>query len=199
MNKHILATSITCILISALLSGCGSNINNLGSDIKSGFKGIFLKEETLKVGVKEAYITEDLDAKSKKIKKVKLNEEILVIGLKDNDYWYKVLTPKMEGYIPINAMINISVTNEAAQGLSKVWDFFKPDKTAQTANTMKEKGWTETEDATTHAKGYGKKKVNIKKKKNRYDEKYINKFFVSLSESKSENSIKRFRKQGGLN
>ncbi len=73
-----------------LLTGCSKNISNIGKDIK----GAFLQEEKLKVAVKKAYITEETDAKSKIIKAVNFDDELLVIGLKENEFWFKVLTPK---------------------------------------------------------------------------------------------------------
>lgn len=105
-----------------LFTGCAQNLNELGQNISNKVQTAFLIEKDLKVGVKKAYISQDTDAKSQSISEVRLDEELKVIGLKDNEEWYKVLTPNKEGYIPKSAMIDVTIGDSLSKLLGFVWE-----------------------------------------------------------------------------
>lgn len=129
-----------------LFTGCAQNLNELGQNISNKVQTAFLIEKDLKVGVKKAYISQDTDAKSQSISEVRLDEELKVIGLKDNEEWYKVLTPNKEGYIPKSAMIDVTIGDSLSKLLGFVWGKTK-NKELKTETTFeaKNKKWSDHE------------------------------------------------------
>lgn len=185
------------IFFSIIFTGCASNYNDIGKNIKTAF----LSEETLKVGVKKAYVTKTTDAKSDIIASVELNEELIVIGLVDNEYWFKVLSPNKEGYIPRTAMLEVTVLDSLGKTLSTLWGTVKNknDKTKTTFDANV-KDWSDNTEPRNLVKGFDKDKTedNSIQKKPIYNEKKIDSYFADLSSNSSEESLNLFRKDGGL-
>lgn len=188
------------ISFSIVFSGCAASYNNVTQNLETNVKGIFSIERTMKVGVKKAYISKETDAKSNIISSVELNEKLLIIGLADNENWFKVVTPKKEGFIPKSAMIQVSITDSIGKTLSFLWSKVKNKKDVKTTTfTIKNKNWSDDERVRVQGKGYGENKQNyLTGKKPRYNEQYLDKFFKSLSADSSQYKIKSFRNSGGL-
>lgn len=184
-------------------AGMWDSLTSGVSDLTKGVKNSFNQEKKIKIAVKKAYITKKQDAKSSIVKTLKFADEIKVIGVESNDYWYKVLDEKYSGYIPVSVEHEKTFLGELGSASETLWNFATKKENSNKGDVaLKEKNWTDNEDMELHVKGASEDDAKTKKankiKKSKYDREYIEKVFASLSQSTSYKNVKKFRKKGGL-
>lgn len=174
-------------------------------------KSIGISSNLKYVGVKEAYLHNSNNVKSKKMAKLSLGDKLVVIDSNQSKIWQKVEfsnnedSSKLFGYVPKNILVEDSIQNNLFSFLNKsskntnnkISTFTKKDNNKKI--NIKNKGFSDEEDTErSYKKGFvssNSKMTNINSKKD-----FIFNEIAMNIESKplDEDTVKQFISKGRL-
>lgn len=182
--------------LTLLFTGCTGGVVNSLSDVSNSLKSLTNQTVENKVLVKNAYITEKCDGKSRIIKKVTINNTLYVKESPENVNWLNVFEANSKtpfGCIP-KSITNYKEFSDSFTDLggNTLELFLKTEK-----EQFKAKGFTKEErNRFSSKKGFTIEEENSRKKLYNYEYAYVYNYLSQLNTIKNPNAD--FKSKGGL-